>query len=49
MALQRKTYPKPTDSLSGPPDLLIVNLVELFLQVLAIRLAPVEVQRASGL
>ena len=45
----KKTHAESPDGLAGTPDLLVVDLVELFLQVLAVGLARVEVERAAGL
>lgn len=43
------THAESADGLSGAPDLLSINLVELLLEVLAVGLASVELERAAGL
>lgn len=43
------TYPETTDSLTSPPDFLVVNFVKLLLEVLSVSLSGVELEGSSGL
>jgi hypothetical protein len=43
------THPETSDGLSGSPDLLLVNLVELLLEIISVCLSGVELERSSGL
>ena len=42
-------HPETANSLSSPPDLLVVNLAQLLLQILSVRLASVEFKRPASL
>jgi hypothetical protein len=46
---EHKTHPKTTDGLACTPDLLVVNLVELFLEIFTVSLSGIELERSSSL
>jgi hypothetical protein len=43
------THPEVSDGLTGPPDLLVVDLVELLLEIISVCLSGVELERSAGL